>query len=93
MMDIDIAAPECIVPSLEYSTKWWGTMAIPFVILIVLFLMYIGQWCLIWVKRKLKPERRSSVNYKTTVGPDKNALIQLTSPFFIMPTSCWQKKD
>ena len=82
MMDIDIAAPECIVPSLEYSTKWWGTMAIPFVILIVLFLMYIGQWCLIWVKRKLKPERRSSVNYKTTVGPDKNALIQLYITFF-----------
>merc|ERR1711871_1888230 len=42
MIDIDIAAPECIVPNLEYTTKWWGAMLLPFFVAAALLGSYIS---------------------------------------------------
>jgi hypothetical protein len=40
--NIDIAAPECIIPDFDYTLKWWGTMMLPLVIASVLLVFFIA---------------------------------------------------
>ena len=85
MIDVDIAAPECLIPSLEYSTKWWGTMLIPFIIFVMLLLLFAVQWISMRVKQKYKQHFQRSTTGSGDVkaaGPDLNSLIQLFITFF-----------
>jgi len=40
--NIDIAAPECISPNLDYEVKWWLQMALPLALLGILATVYFG---------------------------------------------------
>ena len=50
--NIDITAPECAMPNLQYETKWWGTMLLPECagpLLLFFFLYYSGViFLLVW---------------------------------------------
>jgi hypothetical protein len=52
-VNIDVTAPECLMPNLEYETKWWGTMMLPFGILLLLTMMMFIKM----VMRKLARRR------------------------------------
>ena len=79
MIDVDLAAPECIVPSLEYSTKWWGTMLLPIVVAVVLVLVYLFQFLYRYIR--LICMSFCSTRYKF-VTPDINSFIALYITFF-----------
>jgi hypothetical protein len=47
--NIDIAAPECLLPDFDYTVKWWGTMFLPVALMALVSLSFIVFW---FVKRR-----------------------------------------
>ena len=48
--NIDVAAPECIIPDFDYTVKWWGTILLPLLIAALLLLFFVcgiiyKSWC------------------------------------------------
>ena len=82
MIDVDIAAPECMIPSLEYNTKWWGTMLIPLIVAVFLVLVYIIQYCWSFGKQICMRCYRSDTDSLNVKPPDLNSLIALYITFF-----------
>jgi hypothetical protein len=44
--NIDIAAPECLVPDFDFTLKWWGTVLLPVAVLFLLAFMYFVLFCI-----------------------------------------------
>ena len=44
-INVDIAAPECLVPNFEYEFKWWGTMMLPVATGVLFLLGYTFSVC------------------------------------------------
>jgi hypothetical protein len=53
-LNIEITAPECLVPSLSFETKWWMVMLVPILTFLALFLVFIGYAAF---KRFIKGQR------------------------------------
>ncbi|KAA0148487.1 hypothetical protein FNF31_07409 [Cafeteria roenbergensis] len=41
-LNIEITAPECLIPSLSYETKWWMVMLVPILTQVGLLLVFLG---------------------------------------------------
>ena len=59
-LNIDLAAPECILPSFDFLYKWWSMMLLPAVVGTVLFLLWLF---LILFKVVFKNRRRDLCNH------------------------------
>ena len=44
-INVDIAAPECLVPNFEYELKWYGTMGLPLASAVIFVLVYLVLLC------------------------------------------------
>jgi len=51
--DIDIAAPECIIPEFDYKTKWIITMLLPVIFMGILLLIFFSVMCLKFCKKTM----------------------------------------
>jgi len=60
--NIDISAPECLVPNLEYELKWWLTEMLPIAAALVLLFTHIWFTTYKFAKRGKKTKLTSHVN-------------------------------
>jgi hypothetical protein len=55
-LNIEIVAPECLVPDVSFKTKWGIIMALPVAVFLIFFLLHNVSWC--WI-RLIKRQRIS----------------------------------
>jgi hypothetical protein len=72
-IDIDIVAPECLVPDLPYSDKYFATMIMPLGVAAVLFMSWCGN--IFWDK--------CIQNRKVSSGKAKIMAARLISSFLL----------
>jgi hypothetical protein len=58
-LNIEIAAPECLVPDVSFKTKWGIIMALPVAVFLIFFLLHNISWCWIRVvkRQRIKKDR------------------------------------
>ena len=60
--NIDISAPECLVPNLSYELKWWATELLPVGAAVILFYIHISYTGYQFHKTKKKTKLNTHVN-------------------------------